>query len=226
MDNLNEKRIFCIIPALNEEKTIAEVITGVKPYIEKIIVIDDGSIDKTAELAKNQGAVVLKHLINRGQGAALATGNEYALKNNADIIVHFDADGQFLAEEIEKIIEPIRSGQAEIVFGSRFLGGKTNMPEFKKFIIIPLAHLVNKIFIGRSLSDPQCGFRAMSKEAAKKIKIRQNGMAHNSEIIHEAFKNNLRIKEISITVIYRDFGQRFSGGIKIIKDLILARLIN
>jgi len=219
-------KIFCIIPAYNEAKTITGVINKVKPLVSKVVVVDDGSIDKTRELAKAQGVKVLSHLINRGQGATLETGNQYALREGADIIIHFDADGQFLAEEINDIIAPIREGTADIVFGSRFLGKKSNMPAFKKYVIIPLAHLVNKIFTGSNLTDPQNGFRALSKKAAEKIKIEQDGMAHNTEIISKAFGSGLKIKEIPVTVIYHDFGQRFSGGLKIIKDLILARIIN
>jgi len=219
-------KTFCIIPAYNEEKTIGEVIDRVKPLVSKVVVVDDGSNDETKKLASERGAVVLSHIINRGQGAALETGNKYALNNGAEIIVHFDADGQFLAEEIKDIISPIVKGEADIVFGSRFLGKKSNLPWFKKYVIIPLAHLVNKIFIGATLTDPQNGFRAVSRETAKKITIEQDGMAHNTEIISKAFENNLKIKEIPVTIIYHDFGQRFSGGLKIIKDLILARLIN
>ena len=218
-------KIFCIIPAYNEEKTISKVIKEVKNYIENIIIVDDGSSDNTHELAKKENVTVLKHIINRGQGASLQTGNDYALINNADIIVHFDADGQFSPKEIKDIINPLIRRDADIVFGSRFLGKKSNMPKFKKYLIIPLAHLFNKIIIGKTLSDPQSGFRALSKKAAKKIKIENDGMAHCSEIIHKSFKNKLNIKEVPITVFYNEFGQHFGGGIKIIKDIFLSKLI-
>ncbi|MDD5031850.1 MAG: glycosyltransferase family 2 protein [Patescibacteria group bacterium] len=219
-------KIICVIPAYNEEETISEVIAKVKPLVSEVVVVDDGSSDRTKELAEIQGVKVLSHFINRGQGAGLETGNQYALKEGADIIVHFDADGQFLAEEIKDMVLPIAKGEADIVFGSRFLGKKSNLPPFKKYAIIPLAHLVNKIFTGSNLTDPQNGFRAMSRKAAEKIKIEQDGMAHNTEIISKAFASGLKIKEIPVTVIYHNFGQRFSGGLKIVKDLILARLIN
>ncbi len=218
-------KVFCVIPAYNEEKTIEKVVREVKFYVDKVVVVDDGSVDQTSYLAQKSGAIVLRHLINRGQGAALETGNQYALSKGADIIVHFDADGQFLAREILEVITPIKKGEAQIVFGSRFLEKKSHIPWFKKNIIIPLAHLANKIFIGKSLSDPQSGFRALSRTAAQKIKIEQDDMAHCSEIIYKAFSNQLKIKEVPITVIYHDFGQRFLSGIKIIKDLILGLLI-
>jgi glycosyltransferase involved in cell wall biosynthesis len=218
-------KIFCVIPAYNEKDTIVEVLKAVKPKVSRVIVVDDGSTDKTFELSKTQGVIALKHIFNRGQGAALQTGNEYALRHNADIIVHFDADGQFLAEEIKELTAPIEAGQADVVFGSRFLGKKTNMPWLKKTIFMPLARLANRIFFGVKLSDPQSGFRAMNAKAAKLIRIKNDGMAHCSEIIGKVFESGLKTKEVPITVIYRIFGQGASGGLKILKDLIISKLL-
>lgn len=218
-------KTICVIPAFNEEETIAEVIKSVKPYADKIIVVDDCSQDNTGKIAEKEGVVVLHHIINRGQGAALQTGNEYSLLEGADIIVHFDADGQFIAKEIKNIISPIINGEADAVFGSRFLSKKSKIPFIKKNIIIPLARFVNKIFLDISLTDPQSGFRALSSSAVKNIKIEQAGMAHCSEILYKAIKINLKIKEVPITVIYNNFGQRFSGGIKILKELFIGVLI-
>lgn len=219
-------KIFCIIPAYNEEKSIAKVIKDAKQFVDKIVVVDDCSSDKTFEIAKKQNVTVLRHIINRGQGATLQTGNSFALRAGADLIVHFDADGQFLADEIKDVIDPIIKGEADIVFGSRFLGKKSQIPKFKKHIIFPIARAVNKIFLGINLSDPQSGFRAMNRQAVEMINIEQDRMAHCSEILHKAFKNNLKIKEVPMTVIYHDFGQKFGGGIKIIKDLLLNKFLN
>lgn len=220
-----EKKIFCVIPAFNEEKNIVKVIEELKKYINNIIVIDDGSSDNTYQLAKNQNIIALKHLSNRGQGAALQTGNEYALKKGADIIIHFDADGQFLASEINNLINPILYDNFDIIFGSRFLEKENEMPALKKKFIMPLARLMNFIFFNIKFSDPQCGFRAMTAGAAQKIIIEQDGMAHCTEILAKAHINNFRAKEVPITVIYFNFGQKFSGGLKIIKDLFLAKIL-
>jgi polyprenyl-phospho-N-acetylgalactosaminyl synthase len=217
-------KIFCIIPAFNEEKTIGEVIKKIKPLVDEVVVVDDGSSDKTAAIALVGGAIVLKHPLNRGQGAALETGNQYALQKGADIIFHFDADGQFSVEDIPAVLAPLLAGEADAVLGSRFLEKKSNMPFFKEKVFMPIARLVNRLLFGAVLTDPQSGFRAATAQVWKKIKIRQDGMAHCSEIIAKIFKNKLRVREVSITVFYDDFGQRFGGGVRIIKDLFLAKL--
>jgi len=225
-------KVYCVIPAYNEEKNIKKVIEDVKGKVDKIIIVDDCSFDKTYEISKRQNVVVLRHIVNRGQGAALQTGNTYALNDGADIMVHFDADGQFLVEEIKDLVEPITQGEADIVFGSRFLEKKSDIPKFKKIIILPLAKLVNKIILGVNLSDPQSGFRAMNSKALKTIRIDNDGSAHCSEIIYKTFKSELKLKETPITVIYKDFGKsifagrgRGSSGLDIIKDLILGKFI-
>lgn len=225
------KKIFCIIPAFNEGKRINKVINDVLPLVDKIIIVDDGSRDNTYKKAERSGVVVLRHLINRGQGAALETGNQYALKNGADVVVHFDADGQFLFSEINDVLAPLKNDEYDIVFGSRFLEKKTEMPFFKKNILFPIARFIN-LFLGIKMTDPQSGFRAMNKNALKKIKIQNDGSAHCSEILSKSFKFNLRIKEVPITVFYNEFGQgifagrgRGKGGIKIIKDLIIQKII-
>lgn len=220
-------KIFCVIPAYNENNTIAEVAGAVKPYVDEIVVVDDGSVVETRQcLVSTGGIVILRHIINRGQGAALQTGTRYALENGADIIVHFDADGQFAAKEIADVVEPIIKGEADVVFGSRFLNRQSEIPWFKKNIIMPLARLFNKVFLGINLTDPQSGFRALSKEAAGKIEIKQDRMSHCSEILHKVSVGGFKIKEAPITVIYHNFGQKFSGGIKIMKELFLGRLIH
>lgn len=224
--NGRQVNIFCVIPAYNEEQAIRGVVEKVKHRVDKVVVVDDGSHDGTRANALSGGAIVLSHLINRGQGAALSTGTMYALQHGADIVVHFDADDQFVAEEISDVIKPILDNEAQVVFGSRFLGKRSNMPWLKEKLFMPLGRLVNRLLAGVDLTDPQSGFRAMDKAAMSSISIDQDGMAHCSEIIFKAFSKKLRVKEVPITVIYHEFGQKFGGGVKIIRDLLISKLIS
>ena len=219
-------KIFCVIPALNEAATIGRVLAEVKKYVDVMVVVSDGSTDETANIARVAGAVVLEHPTNRGQGAALETGDTYARNNNADIVVHFDADGQFFATEIKDVVAPLLAGEADAVFGSRFGVKKNKIPWFKNNFIIPVARLVNKVFFNLNLQDPQSGFRALGPKALAEIRIQQNGMAHCSEILHKISSLELRVKEVSVSVVYEDFGQNFFGGVRIIKDTILGKLMN
>ncbi|MCF7794821.1 glycosyltransferase family 2 protein [Patescibacteria group bacterium] len=217
-------KILCIIPAYNEEKNISKTVSSAKKYISDVLVVNDGSKDQTKKLAQENGAKVISHIINRGQGASLETGNEYARRHDYDAVVHFDADGQFLAKEIPDILKPVIEEAYPLSFGSRFLSKKSNMPWLKKHIIMPLAKTINYLFLGINTSDPQSGFRAMDKEALEKIKIEHDGMAHCSEILAKTHKYNLVFKEVPITVIYNEFGQSLGSGFKTIKDLLINKI--
>jgi len=231
--SIHKKKIFCVIPAWNEELNITKTLENVILFTDKIIVVDDGSTDSTLSLVNdfaqktnigNKKIIALSHVINRGQGAALATGNELALSLGADIIFHFDADGQFLSTDINKILEPLLFDDFDAVFGSRFLGLESEMPFSKKNIIMPIARLFMNFFFKAHLTDPQSGFRALNRKAWKKIDIEQDGMAHCSEIIIKVLKNNLRVKEVPIRVLYNEYGLGASGGVRIIKDLFLRKI--
>jgi len=201
------------------------VVSELKKYYRNIIVVDDCSRDETVSRAKESGATVLRHLINLGQGAALETGDKYAFDNGAEVIVHFDADGQHSAEEISNLISPIERGEADVVLGSRFLSKKNQIPWVKKWLILKPAIFLSNLLTGLWLTDTHNGFRAFSRLAATKISIRQNRMAHASEIIGQIGKNKLRWVESPATIVYKEFGQGFRGGIKILKDLFLKVIL-
>lgn len=230
---MREEKVFCVVPAYNEEKNIEKVLQNLASIVYGIVVVVDGGTDNTFERAllakeklkeENNNIFILKHLINRGQGASLQTGNDFSLKKGADVVVHFDADGQFQYEDIEPVVSPVLKDEVDVVFGSRFLGKKSNIPWFKKNIVFRLAHIFNYIFAKIVLSDPQSGFRAMNRKALFLIKIDQDKMAHCSEIIFKVAQSKLRYKEVPITVLYNEYGQKFSGGVKIIKDLVFSRI--
>jgi len=217
-------KIYIVIAAYNEEKNIENILKSLLNFNYNIIVVDDGSTDKTEEIVKKYPVILLKHSINRGQGASLATGTEYAYQKGVEIVVHFDADGQHLTSEISRIIEPLLQKEVEIVLGSKFLQ-KNKIPFFKKYFIIKPALLFNNLLTGIKLTDVHNGFRGLSRKALSLIKIKQDGMAHASEIIAEIKKHKLKYKEVPVTVIYNEFGQGLFSGFRILKDLIFNNLI-
>ncbi|MFH1111511.1 MAG: glycosyltransferase family 2 protein [Patescibacteria group bacterium] len=222
--------IVAIIPAYNEEKMIGGVVTSLKPLVDKIIVIDDGSTDHTKLLAESAGAIVLRHIINCGYGAALATGTAYAVELQADVIVHFDADGQFVANEVEKLVAPLKQGQAEVAFGSRFLGQAVNISLLRK-LILKTAVGFTWAWSGIKLTDVQNGFRAFTREAARQINIRQIGKAATSEIIDEVARLGLKYTEVPVTVHYTDYSlnKTKANSIidvwRIVRDLLVGKII-
>lgn len=225
--------IFIIIPAYNEEASIGFVLRKLREMYPqmKIVVVSDGARDKTAFIARSfVGVTVLEHEINRGQGAALETGAEYAKRNNADAIIHFDADGQFDPSDIEKMIEPVVSGRADVSLGSRFLGNH-NTP-FIRRIFLRGGILFQWFLTGLLLSDAHNGFRVFNKKAFQHIKLTHDRMAHATEVIEEIAKYNLRFEEVPITVQYsraileRPHAQKsFRGMLHILGDIAKARLV-
>jgi glycosyltransferase involved in cell wall biosynthesis len=194
-------KVFIVIAAYNEEKNIYRVVKNLQAAgYTNIIVVDDGSRDKTYEIAISAGATVLRHIINRGQGASLKTGIDCAVLSGADIIVTFDADGQHRVEDLPAMITPVATGAVDITVGSRFLK-KTKVPFVRKLLLKGSVFVV-WIFYGIKMTDAHNGFRAMSKKAARKINITCDRMAHASEIIEEMHKKRLRYKEIPVTILY------------------------
>ena len=220
-------KIVAVIPAFNEARVVRQVIDDVKVRVNEVVVVDDGSTDDTFEIAKASGAIVLRHIINRGQGAALQTGIKFALKLGADIIVTFDADGQHQSSQINQIIEPLMLAKVDVVLGSRFLDSNSDIPGLRR-LVLRLATLFTKAYTGLSVSDTHNGFRAFSRQAAGLIEINQDGMAHASEIIEQIKKHNLSFTEVPVQIIYSDYslqkGQKLTNSFKIVWDLILGRL--
>lgn len=218
--------LFVIVPAYNEAKNIGRVISDLfSQGLENIVVVDDGSSDDTFELAKSAGAVVLRHEVNRGQGAALQTGNEYALANDAGWVVHFDADGQFNPADIADALVLMRIQSADAVLGSRFLDNRSKIPWTKKHIILPVSRFINRLLTGLKLTDAHNGFRVLSRHALEKIKISQDRMAHNSEIVRQIKEHGLVFVEHPVQVKYFEYGQGVGGGLKIIGEILQERLI-
>lgn len=207
-------KIFIIIAAYNEGKSIAKVISGLKKAGYKdIVVVDDGSKDDTYSTIKKSGVHALHHIVNRGQGAALKTGIDYALYNGADIVVTFDADGQHRVEDIPAMIRPIIKKECDATIGSRFLK-KTQMPFLRK-MTLKIGVLIMWLFYGVKMTDAHNGFRALSRNAAKKIEITSDRMEHASQIIEEIYKKRIKYKEVPVTIRYTDYSiSKGHGGFR------------
>lgn len=220
---------MAIIPAFHEASRIQQTIRAVHPYVDGVIVVDDGSVDETFQMAKQiSEVVVLRHALNRGQGAALRTGTEAAIRMGADAIIHIDADGQHDPSFIPSLVEPLKQNQADIVFGSRFLGiTSTNMP-LPRRILLKVAKTFNALLMGipRRVTDPQSGMRAMTAEAAKRLDFRQDRMAHCSEILRLATRGTFRWVEVPVRIHYTAEslakGQKSIDAFKIAWQLLLG----
>jgi glycosyltransferase involved in cell wall biosynthesis len=191
------------LPAYNEEKNIASVITKLKKITDSIIVCDDGSSDMTSEISKNLGAVVISHKKNMGYGAALRTIFQKSVELDSDILVTFDADGQHRVEDINKILQPLENNEADVVIGSRFLDNESKIPNYRKIGIKVITKVTNAS-LKKKLTDSQSGFRAYNKHALTQISPSEMGMGISTEILIKASSKGLRIAEIPITVLYHD----------------------
>lgn len=189
------------MPAYNEERSIAKVVLACKKHVDKVIVVDDGSTDLTAEIATALGAYVIRHETNKGYGAALRTCFEAARWLEVDKMVIMDADGQHDPNDIPKLLGSLDE-DVDIVIGSRFCGNNGhNVPIYKKFGMKVLDTATNMAG-GASVSDSQSGFRAYRKKAIDAIKINENGMPAGSEILIQSKSNDLKIKEVEIHCRY------------------------
>lgn len=212
--------VWAIIPAYNESRKITKVISNVKKYCKNITVVDDGSKDSTAEVAELKGVVVLRHIINLGKGAALKTGCDFAVKKGAKVIIAIDADGQHNPKEIPYFINTLKG--KDIVFGYRKF--TKTMPFIFRFGN-SFINLVIKLLYGINLMDTQCGYRAFTSSAYKKIRWNALDYTMESEMIANAGKHNLRHSEIEVETIYEDRhkGTTVFDGIKIVFDMIIWR---
>jgi len=195
------------IPAFNEEGVIGDMIKDTLSFVDSVVVCDDGSSDNTSLEAKEFGALVIKHNENRGKGAALRTLFDHVKHSNAEIVVTIDGDGQFLPNEIKKLIKPIQENLADVVVGYRF-DDSDEMPSYRKFGNKILDHATN-IVTNLPIRDTQSGFRAYSKKAIEQIEFSNDGFTADSEILINAAERGLRISEEKITVIY-DTGHKTS----------------
>ena len=224
-NNKSEEKIITVIPAYNEEKRIVNVIKDCLKFSAKVIVIDDGSLDSTSNVASATGALVVKHKLNSGKGSAIRTAINILRDYQAEVIVLIDADGQDNPSFIPKLVEPILSGKADLVIGSRFTaGGLAGVPKYK-IIGNKILTFFTNLFSGFNyrLKETQCGFRAIRRDTLLNLNLKGAGFEIDSEILLEAFKSKSKIIEVpiqdKIVLEAIEKGTTILDGIKVILSL-------
>jgi polyprenyl-phospho-N-acetylgalactosaminyl synthase len=227
---VNGSDVWVVIPAFNEEASIGQVIPPLLQRGYAIVVVDDGSCDRTWSNALRFPIAVLHHATNLGQGASLQTGIDYVLKqNNVRYVVTFDADGQHDPADIERLVEPLQTGNYDVVLGSRFLvhSRAIGIPLSRR-LLLQAAALFTRVTTEVPVTDTHNGLRAFTAVAASRIQITQNGMAHPSEIIWQIASLKLRWCEVPVTIRYTKYslrkGQRLTNSLNILWEIIRGRL--
>jgi glycosyltransferase involved in cell wall biosynthesis len=219
-----------VIPAYNEEATVAQVVREAIQVADRVVVVDDGSRDRTSALASEAGAVVVRHAVNRGLGGALGTGLAAAVKLGADAVVTMDADGQHRAVDARRVFERLDKGDVDFVIGSRMLGGPEGgkMP-IHRVMFNAVGNALTYLLFGVWVTDSQSGLRGLTRRAAETVDLRTNGMEVSSEFIKELREKRWSLAEISIPAIYTEYslskGQSLLVGVKTAAKLILRRFI-
>jgi polyprenyl-phospho-N-acetylgalactosaminyl synthase len=218
---------WVVVAAYNEAPIVGRIVADLIEHGHRVVVVDDGSTDATGSIALSAGAIVITHLVNLGQGAALQTGIAFALRRGAETIVTFDADGQHRAADVAVLLRALVEAGADFALGSRFLAGAPAMP-YPRRLLLRAATWFTRLTTGLQVTDTHNGLRAMTRRGASNIALRQNRMAHASELLHQIAQSGLRYVEVPVTVEYSRYslgkGQSLADSLKILVDLSAHRL--
>jgi glycosyltransferase involved in cell wall biosynthesis len=219
--------IWVVCPAYNEMRTIGGVLTGLTNAGYQVVVVDDGSSDLTCAIGAKHATAVVRHPVNLGQGAALKTGIDFALSRGAQAIVTFDSDGQHRVSDIRHLLDALTTREADFALGSRFLSGTQKTPLLRR-LLLRAATLFTVMTTGLRLTDAHNGLRAFTRRGAMVLNLRQDRMAHASEILEEIARSGLAYVEVPVTIDYTAYslakGQRASDAVMILLDLFARKL--
>jgi polyprenyl-phospho-N-acetylgalactosaminyl synthase len=223
----DRRAVWIVVAALDEAPVIGPIVSDLVGRTYRVVVVDDGSRDATGQIALSAGATVITHPINLGQGAALQTGIKFALQQGASYVVTFDADGQHRPSDVPRLVEALIGNGAAYALGSRFLGSSRGMP-YGRRLLLQAAIWFTRVITGLSLTDTHNGLRAMTREGASRIALRQNRMAHASELLEQIAASGLPHMEVPVTIDYSRYslakGQRLSDSLAILFDLSAQKL--
>ena len=219
--------LIAVIPAYNEATRITAVVNGVKKYVDKVVVVDDGSADATADTAMKAGAFVVRHMSNGGAGAATMTGLEAARLLGATMVITLDADEQHDPNDIPAMLAPLQDNRADIVFANRF--GTRNRIPFIRRVFNGIGNIVSFMATGLWVRDSQCGFKAFGPKALADINLRMSGFEFCTEIVRESVQHKWRIVEVPTKVIYSEYtlakGQSFANGVRTAFKILLRSFL-
>lgn len=220
-----EDDVWLVVPLYNEAQVIGDVVRAARQTFPHIVCVDDGSTDDSADQAAAAGAVVVRHPVNLGQGAALQTGFEYALSvPSMRWVVTFDADGQHQVQDVVQMLDKARAEGLDAVFGSRFLDNRTEAGALKK-LVLRMAVGYTNLTTHTKLTDAHNGLRLLSRDVVARIDITQNRMAHASELVQQIGAMDIRYAESPVHILYTDYsrakGQSLWNAVNILAELIL-----
>jgi polyprenyl-phospho-N-acetylgalactosaminyl synthase len=220
-------KVFIVVPAFNEGRRLSAVLDELATTGHQVVVVDDGSRDRTVEVGRRHGCYVLRHAFNRGQGAALQTGITFALREGADAIVTFDADGQHQTSDLPALLEPVLSGRCDVALGNRFLSLGSNVPALRR-MILQLGRVFTFLTSGVRVGDCHNGYRAFSRKGASTIHMKQDRMAHASEIYDQIRGARLSFEEVPVTILYSAEtlakGQKLSNSISVLFHYLYGKI--
>jgi polyprenyl-phospho-N-acetylgalactosaminyl synthase len=220
-------RVFIVVPAFNEARRLGTVLDELSRTGCSVVVVDDGSRDRTAEVAQRRGCYVLRHSFNRGQGAALQTGITFALREGAETIVTFDADGQHQTADLPALMAPVLEGRCDVALGNRFINGRSNVPRIRK-IVLQLGRLFTWMTSGLRVGDCHNGYRAFSRRGAAVLGLKQDRMAHASEIYDQIKDAGLTYEEVPVTIRYTaetlEKGQKLSNSLSVLFHYLYGKI--
>jgi glycosyltransferase involved in cell wall biosynthesis len=226
---MSKSRVWIVVASFNEAQVVCSTIQPLLDASYEVVVVDDGSTDNTFELLSDGAAHVCRHIVNLGQGAALQTGINYALKSGAEFIVTYDADGQHSPDDVGAILEPLQSGSYDVSLGSRFKAGADaqNIPTVRAWMLRTAA-VLTRLGLGMKVTDTHNGYRAFTAAAAAKLNITQNRMAHAGQILKQIRLLKLRYIEVPVNIRYTSYslakGQRMSNIFNILWESVIELL--
>ncbi|WRS30248.1 glycosyltransferase family 2 protein [Actinomycetaceae bacterium MB13-C1-2] len=221
----NYAQTWLVIPLYNEAEVISDVVKNAKKSFANIVCVDDGSTDDSVREARRAGAIVVQHPFNLGQGAALQTGIDFALRQpNMQYLLTFDADGQHRVEDATAMVDQAIAQDLAMVFGTRFRDGASPVGWSKK-AVLKTAAAVTRWKTGLDLTDAHNGLRLLRRDAAERIDLKQNRMAHASEIVGQLAATDLPWAERPVTIDYTEYskakGQSLLNSVNILVDLVM-----